>query len=57
MTAEDNEAGDYDEQERADLDDTDAIGEPVRVLCVEHQGFGFVRLGPVSVMAYWTYSR
>ena len=42
MAAEDNEAGHDDEQESANLDDTDAVGEPVCVLCVEHQSFDLV---------------
>jgi len=45
MTAEDNEAGDDDEQERTDFHDADTIGEPVCVLCVEHQSFDLVRMG------------
>lgn len=44
MTAEDNEAGDDDEQQCTNLDDTDAVGEPVCVLCVEHQSFDLVSM-------------
>ena len=37
MSAEDNEAGNDDEQEGANLDDTNAVREPVCILGVEHQ--------------------
>jgi len=56
MTAEDNEAGDYDEQERANFHDTDAVGEPVGVLCVEHQSFDLVRMRRANVFVVRTYS-
>ena len=51
MSAEDNEAGNDDEQEGANLDDTNAVREPVCILCVEHQSFDLVRMGRANVLS------